>query len=60
MARAAYSKRRYLCQSMELSAMLKVISLVSFCFVFYPAVQANNCDTVESLTWLFVHSVHLF
>ncbi len=32
--------------------MLKVISLVSLCLVFQPAVQAKNCDTVESLMWL--------
>jgi hypothetical protein len=37
---------------MELSAMFKVINLMSLCFLFQPAVQAKTCDTIESLTWL--------
>lgn len=32
--------------------MLKIISLVSLCLVFQPAMQAKACSTVESLTWL--------
>ncbi|MCJ8321059.1 MAG: DUF6265 family protein [Colwellia sp.] len=35
--------------------MLKVISLVSLCLVFQPAVQAKPCGTIESLTWLVGH-----
>jgi len=45
----------YLCQSMELSAMFKLISLVSLCILFQPRVQAKACGTVESLTWLVGH-----
>ncbi|MFT6732800.1 MAG: hypothetical protein ACJAS9_000982 [Polaribacter sp.] len=38
---------------MELSAMLKFISFfLSLCLIFQPTVQAKNCGTVESLTWL--------
>jgi len=42
----------YLYQSMELSTMFKVISLVSLCIFFQPVVQAKTCGTIESLTWL--------
>ena len=37
---------------MELSAMLKIMSVLSLCLVFQSEVQAKACGTIESLNWL--------